>query len=175
MQAPEAREEYVIQVIWEAMLDADLNVRYWDHLSRSYSTWDKYTKIFLAFTSLSSAASWSIWSEINILWIDISLWKVLSVVSAAVALALPFLNWHKKIGDMSDLRGKWSRIGRAYENLWEDLLLGRASADMIEEYRKSRNEMEDEEDNTAPDFPRNKRRLIKRYYDEVLESKGLKD
>ena len=67
MQAPEAREEYVIQVIWEAMLDADLNVRYWDHLSRSYSTWDKYTKIFLAFTSLSSAASWSIWSEINIL------------------------------------------------------------------------------------------------------------
>ena len=53
--------------------------------------------------------------------------------------------------------------------------MGRASADMIEEYRKSQNEMEDEEDNTAPDFPRNKRRLIKRYYDEVLESKGLKD
>jgi hypothetical protein len=175
MQTPEANEEYVIQVIWEAMLDADLNVRYWDHLSRSYSTWDKYTKILLAFTSSSSVASWSIWSEINILWIDISLWKVLSAVSAAVAVALPFLNWQKKIGDMSNLRGKWSRISRTYENLWEDLLLGRTSADIVEEYRKSRNEMEDEEDNTAPDLPRNKRRLIRRCRDEVLESRGLKD
>lgn len=52
MQTPEAREEYIRQVTWNAMLDADLNVRYWDHKSRRYSAWDKYTKIFLAVMSL---------------------------------------------------------------------------------------------------------------------------
>ena len=168
-------EDSIRQVIWEAVLDADLNLRYWDHLSRRYSTWDKYTKILLAFTSSSSVASWSIWSEINILWIDISLWKVLSAVSAAVAVALPFLNWQKKIGDMSNLRGKWSRISRAYENLWEDLLLDRTGTELVGEYRRVRDEMEGEEDNTAPDLPLNKRKLIKRCYDEILESRGLKD
>jgi hypothetical protein len=168
-------EDSIRQVIWEAVLDADLNLRYWDHLSRRYSAWDKYAKIFLAIMSSSTVAGWGIWNEINILWTDLSLWKGLSAISAAVAVALPFLNWQKKIGDMSNLRGKWSRISRTYENLWEDLLLGRTSADIVEEYRKSRNEMEDEEDNTAPDLPRNKRRLIRRCRDEVLESRGLKD
>ena len=164
MQTPEAREEYIIQVVWEAMLDADLNFRYWDHLSRRYSAWDKYTKIFLAIMSSSTVAGWRIWNEVDILW------KVLSAVSAGTAIALPILNWQKKIGEMSNLRGKWSRISRAYENLWEDLLLGRTSTELVEEYRRIRNEMEGEEDNTAPDLPRNKK-LIKRYRDEVLESR----
>lgn len=150
------------------MLDADLNVRYWDHLSRSYSTWDKYTKIFLAFTSLSSAASWGIWDEIDILW------KCLSAVSAVTAIALPILDWQRKIGEMSNLKGKWSRISRAYENLWEDLLLGQTSIEVFNEYRRIRNEMEGEEDNIVLDLPHDKK-LIQRCRDEVLESRGLKD
>ena len=167
MQAPEASEEYIIQVVWEAMLDADLNFRYWDHLSRRYSAWDKYTKIFLAVMSSSTVASWGIWNEVSILW------KVLFSISSVTAIVFPILNWQKKIGEMSNLRGKWSRISRAYENLWEDLLLGRTSTELIEEYRRIRNEMEGEEDNTGPDLPRNKK-LTKRYKDEVLESrKGL--
>ena len=45
---------------------------------------------------------------------------------------------------------------------------------LVEEYRKIRNEMEGEEDNTSPDLPRNKRKLRQRYENEVLESrKGL--
>ena len=90
MQAPEASEEYIIQVVWEAMLDADLNFRYWDHLSRRYSAWDKYTKIFLAIMSSSAVAGWRIWNEVDILW------KGLSAVSAVTAIALPILNWQKK-------------------------------------------------------------------------------
>ena len=161
-------EDNIRQVIWEAVLDADLNLRYWDHLSRRYSTRDKYTKIFLATMSSSTVASWGFWDEIDILW------KGLSAVSAFTAIALPILNWQKKIGEMSNLRGKWSRISRAYENLWEDLLLGRTGTELVEEYRKIRNEMEGEEDNTSPDLPRNKRKLIQRYENEVLESrKGL--
>ena len=74
---------------------------------------------------------------------------------------------------MSNLRGKWSSISRAYENLWEDLLLRRTSTEPSEEYRRIRNEMEGEVDDTGPDLPPNKK-LIKRYNDEVLESrKGL--
>ena len=168
MQAPEAREEYIIQVTWKAMLDADLNVRYWDHKSRRYSAWDKYTKIFLAVMSSSTVASWGIWDEIDLLW------KGLSAISAVTAIALPILDWQRKIGEMSNLKAKWSRISRAYENLWEDLLLGPISTELVEEYRRIRNEMEGEEDNTAPDLPHDKK-LIRRCRDEVLESRGLTD
>ena len=78
-------EDNIRRVIWEAVLDADLNLRYWDHLSRRYSTWDKYTKIFLATMSSSTVASWGFWDEIDILW------KGLSAVSAFTAIALPIL------------------------------------------------------------------------------------
>ena len=158
-------QDKIRQVIWEAVLDADLNLRYWDHLSRRYSAWDKYTKIFLAIMSSSTVASWGIWDEIDILW------KCLSAVSAATAIALPILDWQRKIGEMSNLKGKWSRISRAYENLWEDLLLSPTNTELVEEYRRIRNEMEGEEDNTSPDLPRNKRKLIQRYENEVLESR----
>ncbi|MYE89264.1 hypothetical protein F4X33_09750, partial [Candidatus Poribacteria bacterium] len=138
-------QDKIRQVIWEAVLDADLNLRYWDHLSRRYSAWDKYTKIFLAIMSSSTVASWGIWDEIDLLW------KCLSAVSAGTAIALPILDWQRKIGEMSNLKGKWSRISRAYENLWEDLLLGPTNTELVEEYRRIRNEMEGEEDNTSPD------------------------
>ena len=162
------------QVIWDAVLDADLNLRYWDRLSRRYSVWDKYTKIFLAIMSSSTVAGWGIWNEINILWTDFSLWKGLSAISAITAIVLPILNWQRKIGEMSNLKGKWSRISRAYENLWEDLLLGRTNTELVEEYRRVRNEMEGEEDNTAPDLPHDKK-LIQRCWEEILESRGLED
>jgi hypothetical protein len=96
-------------------LDADLSVQYWTYLSRRYSKWDKYTKIFLAVMSSSTVASWGIWGEIDILW------KILSAISALVAVALPILNWQQMIARMSDLVGKWSRIRYEYENLWLDL------------------------------------------------------
>ena len=161
-------EDSIRQVIWEAVLDADLNVRYWAHLSRRYSMWDKCIKILLALASSATVASWSFWNEVDILW------KGFSAVSAAIAIVFPFLSLEKKIGEISNLRGKWSRISRAYENLWEDLLLGRTGTELVEEYRKIRNEMEGEEDNTSPDLPRNKRKLRQRYENEVLESrKGL--
>ena len=125
MQTPEAREEYIRKAIWEAMLDADFNVRYWGDLSRRYSERDNYTKIFLALMSSSTVASWGIWNEVNILW------KILFSISSVTAIIFPFLNLQKKIGEMSNLRGKWSRISRAYENLWEDLLLGQTSTEGI--------------------------------------------
>ena len=168
MQTPEAREEYIRKAIWEAVLDADFNVRYWGHLSRRYSARDNYTKIFLALMSSSTVASWGIWNEVNILW------KILFSISSVTAIVFPFLNLQKKIGEMSNLRGKWSRISRAYENLWEDLLLGQTSAEVFNEYRRIRNEMEGEEDNTALDLPHDKK-IIQRCLDEVLESRGLKD
>jgi hypothetical protein len=119
--------------------------------------------------SSSTVASWGIWNEIDILW------KVLSSISAITAIALPILNWQKKIGEMSNLRGKWSRIRKAYENLWDDLLLDPTSIEIVsEEYRRIRNEMEGEEDKTAPDLPYNKK-LIKQCRDDVLESRGIKD
>ena len=68
MQTPEAREEYIRKAVWDGMLGADFNKRYWDHLIRRYSKRDKYTKIFLATMSSSTVESWGIWDEIDLLW-----------------------------------------------------------------------------------------------------------
>ena len=100
MQTPEAREEYIRKAIWEAVLDADFNVRYWGHLSRRYSVRDNRIKIFLALMSSSTVASWGIWNEVNILW------KILFSISSVTAIIFPFLNLQKKNGEMSNLRGK---------------------------------------------------------------------
>ena len=72
------------------MLTADLNVRYWAHLSRRYSMWDKCIKILLALASSATVASWSFWNEVDILW------KGFSAVSAAIAIVFPFLSLEKK-------------------------------------------------------------------------------
>ena len=34
--------------IWNSMLDADMNARYWGELSRTYYSREKWAKIFLA-------------------------------------------------------------------------------------------------------------------------------
>ena len=41
-------EIVVKKILWDNMLDADMNERYWHHLGKRYYSYDKYAKIFLA-------------------------------------------------------------------------------------------------------------------------------
>ena len=163
MQTPEASEEYIRKAIWEAVLGADFNTRYWSHLIRRYSKWDKYTKIFLATMSSSTVAGWGIWNEIDILW------KSLSAISAVTAIALPILDWPKTISRMSDLVGKWSRIEYEYENLWLELQNNNPINRIEEEYKRIRGEVAGLDDTGLPEDVK----LKKQCRDEVLESRGL--
>ena len=163
MQAPEAREEYIRKAVWDGLLGADFNTRYWSHLIRRYSKWDKYTKIFLVAMSSSTVASWSIWVEIDLLW------KCLSAVSAVTAIALPVLDWPKIISRMSDLVGKWSRIEYEYENLWLKLQNDSPINEIEDEYMRIRGEVAGLDDTGLPEDVK----LKKQCRSEVLESRGL--
>lgn len=101
--------------IWNSMLDAEMNERYWSKLSKRYYKREKWTKIFLASMASGTVASWHFWSEY------VLLWKLLSASSAIVAIALPILNWPKSIQNMNILTEKWSLIKSDYELLWIDV------------------------------------------------------
>jgi hypothetical protein len=97
------------------MLNADLNARYWTHLFDRYSAYEKWSQLFLAFTSSSTVAAWTLWSSRP------TLWKVLSALSTLAALALPILNWRKLVPEIADQRARWIELRSAYEALWFDV------------------------------------------------------
>lgn len=163
MQTPEAREEYIRKAVWDGLLGADFNTRYWSHLIRRYSKRDKCTKIFLVAMSSSTVASWGIWDEIDLLW------KSLSAISAVTAIALPVLDWPKTISRMSDLVGKWSRIEYEYENLWLELQGDNPINKVEEEYKRIRGEVAGLDDTGLPEDVK----LNEQCRNEVLESRGL--
>lgn len=101
--------------LWNSMLDADMNVRYWGYVGRKFSAREKYIKIFLAvFSTTSAVASWAIWTYYA------ELWKALLSASAviAIAIALPILNYSGLAGKAVDQKGKCTRLLSQHEILW---------------------------------------------------------
>lgn len=151
--------------IWDAMLDADLNVRYWAHLSRRYYSWDKYSKIFLAAMSSGTVASWGFWSEIQIVW------KILSAISALTAIALPLLNWPKMSEKMVGLKQKWTELRNDYELIWLALKKGKKDAELERDFKKIK-EKETKVSQQEYNLPCDKK-LLYICREEVLKSRGL--
>ena len=85
------------KAIWRAMLDADMNARYWKAMLIKHSREEKRIKIFLAI--VTSGTVISIFSSYPIIW------KTLSVISTLLAIILPFLNYQKIIEITSKLTG----------------------------------------------------------------------
>ncbi len=147
------------------MLDADMNARYWRDLVRRYSARDRNMKIFMAMMASSTVAGWGLWEAIP--W----LWKSLSSVSAAVAISLPILNYHKQIGQMSDLAGKWGELRIEYEDLWVKV---RNSSDLksvenaYKKFRKIESTLQENESNLPED-----KKLIDKCFIEVKKARGL--
>lgn len=154
----------IITSIWESMLDADMNERYWAHLSKNNHQKNISIKIFLALMTSGTVASWSIWAEVDILW------KVLSALAAAISIVFPILKLETMIERMSVLKGKWSRILNEYEFLW----LSREcknDSELLEEFktiRKEEIEVSIEEKNLPY-----KKKLILKIQDEIIRARGL--
>lgn len=129
--------------IWESMLDADMNARYWGHLSRMYSRNDTISKIFVAAMSSGTVGGWLANFDL--------FYKILSVLAAVAAIALPVISLHKKVLSTSDLHGKWFELLTEYENLWQDL---------------------ETQNNTVKEWSRDLKRLKKK---EVVATKLQKD
>jgi hypothetical protein len=69
--------------LWNAMLDADLNVCYWTWLSDRYSTLDKALRVIVAISASTTIAAWHFWAQFPLGW------KTLSVVAGLISVISP--------------------------------------------------------------------------------------
>ena len=98
--------------IWDAMLNAEMNAKYWKALVDRYSTREFWARIVIAFTASVTVAGWQFWSGIP------AVWKCFSAVSAVLSLSLPIINIPKKVELMSNVRQQWLKQFEAYREQW---------------------------------------------------------
>ena len=98
--------------VWNKLLDAELNKRYWLYMAWRYKSRDLRARILLAVTSSGVVAGLTLWQQYP------QIWQVLSGVSALVAIALPILNYPARVETASDLRGRWTEMVSEYDQLW---------------------------------------------------------
>ncbi|MFZ0959823.1 MAG: hypothetical protein WAO35_02880 [Terriglobia bacterium] len=152
------------KLLWESMLDADMNARYWGRLARRYQRKEMGLKILLAATSSATVAGWALWKGAP------QLWQALSGFSALVAVALPILNYSQRIETMADLRAKWMHLRVEYDSLWAEWTSKRrAEPGRAFELLKGR---EVEFSKIEATLPRD-RKLIRDCQQEVRRSRGI--
>ena len=154
------------QAVWNSMLDADMNARYWRYLVTRYSKRDTNFKIFLAIMASTTVAGWGIWDQYEFIW------KGLSSLSALCAIALPILNYPKTIESMSELAGKWGELRIEYEDMWLDVRNTPDSKTLVKTYKKFR-ATEISLAKKESKMP-NEKKLLKKCFEEVKQSRGLK-
>src|SRR5262245_15867019 len=90
------------RVIWRALLNADMNSRYWGHLARRYQMYDRVIGIFLAVMSASAVAAWV--SVQGFTWAA----QTLSMLTAGLAIARPLLQIDRTAQSAVELAAEWA-------------------------------------------------------------------
>ena len=107
------------RLIWDSMLSADLNHRYYGAFADLLQHWDRGAKIFVAIASSTAVAGWAVWSTPELSWI----WHGAGALAAVVAVAQPVLDPTKSIKTAGQLTGAWFSILRDYNLLWASVHL----------------------------------------------------
>lgn len=148
--------------LWDALLDADMNVRYWKLLSQRYSTINNYYRVLLAISSSATVAAWGIWSQYPYAW------KALSAISCLASLIYPIFLPTEKLKKLSGLAGAWQQMRTKYELFWSrDSTF--AAAQTWDDFERTRQE-EDKIDES--DFTTNSK-LVSKAQDQVRKARGL--
>jgi hypothetical protein len=152
------------ELIWNSMLTAQMNVCYWSQLASRFAQREKWIKIFLAITSSGAVAGWSVWTEYAVVW------KVLSGLSAVLAVSLPILDYSGRVAQLNKIASKCAQLRLGYDQLWAqiDVLTPNSLTDMQAELTKKEIELADLQV-TEPDD----RALLAHCQEEVLQSRGL--
>ena len=98
--------------LWDSMLDAEMNVFYWDLLSAHYARLDRFLKTIIAIAASGTVAGWSIWSRYP------DTWKVFSAIACLVALAHPYICSTEVLKRTSELVATWKEVSIDYDLLW---------------------------------------------------------
>ena len=155
------------EAAWKAMLDADLNARYWRAMVLRFSRREGHAKIFLAVVASAAVGSWSLWIEAQ--W----LWKTLSAVAAIVSVAMPIIDVPRKTEVMTEAYAAWLQLMHDYDDLW----LGRDKIDeatFVTRLSSLRTREVDVAKKTAK-LPSDDMELSERCYAEVLNSRALSE
>lgn len=154
-----------IRSTWIALLDADLNTRYWRLMALRYTRNEGCAKIFLATTASTTVASWSLWIDLKIIW------QTLSIISAFVSVALPIIDAGRKVEMMTDAQTEWLRLMHDYEELWRirDTLEEKLFAEKLSILK----EREVEVSRKTIKLPSDDSKLANSCYIDVLKSRGL--
>lgn len=129
----------VRDLLWDSVLTADLNQRYFVQLADGFRRQDQWAKLGVAvFSSGSALASWALWKQPGVQWA----WPVLSGAAAIAAIALPIFDPANSLKAASGLSGAWFALFREYELLWaqvdsmsEEKMLGQLQTMGSEEKR----------------------------------------
>lgn len=155
-----------VQLVWQSLLDADQNSRYWRAMALRYTRRERYTKFFLAFVASATVAGWSFWKDVSFVW------QSLSVISALISIALPIIDVPRHIDSMIKLQTSWFQLQVYYEQLWAV----RASINEADfqgkiKHLKDKEIMLSEE---AAKLPNDDAELGAKTYDDVLKERHLK-
>ena len=150
------------RLVWDLMLDADMNARYWGYLAKRYQKYDSRAKLFLAVAGVFAFTSW----VAEVPWLS----AILALLTGAVAAALPILSLTQKVERMAGLRGVWTGIHFELSRLWARV--DTLDAELIDsELRQlqDRVAMVKRDDAALP----HDGRLLNKCWDEVVVSMGL--
>jgi hypothetical protein len=103
--------------VWESMLIADMNHRYYQLLTDHHRRIDLIAKILVALTSSAAVSGWAIWGRPGLDW----MWKAASAASAVVAVGLPIVDPAKSMRSASELSASWFEVLREYELVWAEV------------------------------------------------------
>lgn len=151
--------------IWEAMLEADYQKRYWHAKAASFIRLDRMLQIILAV--LSSAAVLSALGDLKLL----AAWKWLSAITAIIATALPFMNYTRRSVTMTDLGSKWHALEIEYSSMWRAIDKGGFREKVFKELKAQEVEI----GKMVADLPMDDKRLQSECYKQVLISRESND
>ena len=101
--------------LWNSMLDAEMNVRYWETTCGHLSNLDRCIKFFVFLTSSGTAiAAWTIWAS------HPTMWKILTGVSSVAAIYHQFFFSSERLRKSVALVAAWKEFAINYQLLWAD-------------------------------------------------------
>jgi hypothetical protein len=151
------------RAVWDSMLEADYQRRYWHTKAAAYIQVDRILQIVLAV--LSSAAVLSALGDLKML----DVWKWLSAATAIIATILPFMNYTRRSVAMIDISSKWHALEIEYSSMWRTI----DKEEFSERQFKELKAQEIEIGKTTTDLPMDDRKIQSKCYKQVLVAKGI--
>lgn len=111
----EQMPEEIRNQIWKSKLNAEFNYRCYDQIIENLNAWDICFKLALAITSSSTVVFWVFVEPSEILW------KLLSAISAIIAVINVALNFQAKVEYSTREKASYFAIWNDFQKLWINL------------------------------------------------------